>query len=232
MAVYPDLAPVAALIGEPARAAMLSELVGGWPLTATELAARAGVAPSTASGHLAKLVAGGLIRVDAQGSYRHYRLAGPEVADILEALAVHAQPTTNGHRRTIPHELGFARSCYDHLAGQLGVAVRDGLVEHGVLLDDGAEHRVTRSGEAWFAGFGVDLAAARRAKRSFARSCLDWSERRPHLAGALGSALLGRLVDLGWILRRPGERTVELTDAGRLGLAGELGVQLEAPSHI
>ncbi|HUZ01811.1 MAG TPA: helix-turn-helix domain-containing protein [Thermomicrobiaceae bacterium] len=231
MKAQPNLAPIANLIGEPARATMLLELLGGGALTATELAARAEVAPSTASEHLARLVDGGLLRVEAQGRHRYYRLAGPEVARILEALGTLGRPVDGGD--PFEHEvldgLRFGRTCYDHLAGRLGVVVRDALVERGVLVEDGVEHGVTPAGEAWFAAFGIEVPAVRRARRSFARSCLDWSERRPHLAGALGAALLDRLVALGWVARVPGERMVVLTSAGRLGLARELGIRLTEP---
>jgi DNA-binding transcriptional ArsR family regulator len=227
MPVYPNVAPVAQLIGEPARAMMLLELLGGWALTATELAARAEIAPSTASGHLAKLVAGGLVSVETQGRHRYYRLAGPKVARTLEALGAQAAPAAHGD--AFAHEvlsgLRFARTCYDHLAGRLGVAVRSGLIERRLLVEDGAEHRVTPDGNRWFAAFGIDLRVVRQTRRSFARRCLDWSERRPHLAGALGAALLRRLVDRGWITHRQGERMVELTPRGRAGFARVFGIE-------
>lgn len=224
----PNLAPIANLIGEPTRAAMLSELLDGGVLTATELAARAGVAPSTASEHLARLAAGGLLRVEAWGRHRYYGLAGPEVARALEALAALSRPSAcaDPFEREVLDGLRFGRTCYDHLAGRLGVTVRDALIARGVLVEDGPEHAVTPVGEAWLAGFGIELPAVRRTRRSFARACLDWSERRPHLAGALGAALLDRLVALGWIVREPGERAVRLTQAGRLGLARDLDLDL------
>ncbi len=224
---HPHFAPIAALIAEPPRAVMLAELLGGRALTATELAAGAEVAPSTASAHLAKLVAGSLLSVEVQGRHRYYRLAGREVARALETLGVLVGPPLgeDPFERAALHELRFARTCYDHLAGQLGVAMRCALLERGILREDGVEHRVTGRGEAWFAAFGVDLQAARRARRSFARRCLDWTERRPHLAGALGAALLGRLVDRAWVTRRCNERALDLTLAGRSALARELGLR-------
>jgi DNA-binding transcriptional ArsR family regulator len=210
---YPDLAPVGFLLGDPTRASMLSELSDGRALTAGELAARAGVSPSTASAHLSRLVTGGLLAVVAQGRHRYYRLAGEPVAHALETLAALAPAATarDPFEREVLTGLRFARTCYGHLAGRLGVGLRDGLLERGLLREAGAEHRVTPAGEAWLAEVGVDLAAARRARRSFARACLDWSERRPHLAGSLGDSLLAALVERGWVARRPGERAVDLT---------------------
>jgi DNA-binding transcriptional ArsR family regulator len=228
MGGFPDLAPVGSLLGDPARATMLSELCDGRALTAGELAARAGVSPSTASAHLSRLVAGGLLAVVAQGRHRYYRLAGERVAHALETLAALAPVAAarDPFEQEVLTGLRFARTCYGHLAGWLGVALRDGLLERGVLREAGAEHRVTRAGEAWFAEVGVDLAAARRGPRSFARACLDWSERRPHLAGSLGDSLLAALVGRGWVSRQPGERAVELTGAGRQALRASLGLTL------
>ena len=213
----PDLASIGALLGDQSRAVMLAELLDGRALTATELAARAGVAPPTASEHLAKLVAGSLLAVEAQGRHRYYRIASAEIADVLEALgtlAPHLGPVGD-----VVEGLRFARSCYDHLAGRLGVRLRQGLLERGFLLEDGAEHQVTPAGEAAFSSFGVDAQRARQGHRAFARACLDWSERRPHIAGSFGAALLRRLLERGWLVRCVGSRELELTAAGRQGLA-------------
>jgi DNA-binding transcriptional ArsR family regulator len=226
MSGFPDLAAVGSLIGEPARSAMLSELADGRALPAGELAARAGVSASTASAHLSRLVAGGLLVGVAQGRHRYYRLAGPEVADALESLAALTPPPAprDGFNRSVLSGLRFARSCYRHLAGRLGVDVRDRLVELDLIVEDGAEHRVTPAGERWFGQLGVDVEAARRARRAFARACIDWSERRPHLAGSLGDAMLTALVEHEWLRRQPGERTLELTPAGRRWLEATLGL--------
>ena len=224
MDTHLDLATVAALIGNPARAAMLSDLLSGSALTATELAARAEIAPSTASEHLARLVDGRLIAVEAQGRHRYYRLASNDVARLLEALGAYAPVTPPDHARHVPADLRFARTCYDHLAGHLGVAIRDALVARGHIAEAGAEHTVTASGDRWFATFGIDLETARASRRSFARRCLDWSERRPHLAGALGAALLRRMLERDWLVQVPGERQVILTPDGQHGLARDLGI--------
>ena len=233
MTAHPDLAAVAALIGERARAAMLVELLSGQALTASELAARADIAPSTASEHLARLAEGGLITCVAQGRHRYYRLAGPEIARLLEMLGQLAQPAHPAPARDrfeseLAQRIRFARSCYDHLAGWLGVAVLDAVLARGLLEPTGRDFQLTSAGEAWFTAFGVEPDAVRRARRAFARACLDMTERRPHLAGALGAALLARLQELGWIERLAGERAVLLTPLGLAGLRTSLGVQVQA----
>lgn len=223
----PDLAPIGALVGEPARAAMLAELMDGRALTATELATRAGVSGATASVHLAKLVAAGLLRVEPQGRHRYFRLAGRRVARALETLAGLATPV-EAPRDAVLEDIRFARTCYDHLAGWLGVAVEEALVSERLLAREDSGYRVTARGETWMSRFGVDLAAARGVRRSFARACLDWSERRHHLAGALGEALLERFLAKRWLARRDGERTLDVSSAGRQGLERALGVRIPA----
>ena len=223
------LAGVAALVGDPARAAMLTALMDGRALTATELAAESGVTPATASGHLGKLTGLKLVTPTAQGRHRYYRLASREVARMLEGIMVVAgEPIVRG-RRTEPRidpDLRFARTCYDHLAGRLGVALTGSLVSRGaVVLRDGAG-QVTASGERLLAEFGVAAESERRSRRMYCRPCLDWSERRTHLAGVLGAALLERLLELEWIQRSPAGRAVRVTPAGRRGLRARFGVEL------
>ena len=186
----------------------------------------------TASAHLSKLVDGGLLAVVRQGRHRYFRLAGPRVASALETLAALAPPpvASEPFEREILSGLRFARTCYRHLAGRLAVVLRDRLLEMELIRCDGIEHRVTHAGEPWFAAVGVDVEAARRARRSFARACLDWSERRPHLAGALGDALLDALLARAWVRRQQGERAVELTAAGLRGLAASLALDPAALS--
>src|SRR5262245_26933063 len=176
----PDLARVAAAIGEPARAAMLSALMGGEPLTAGELARRANVAPATASAHLTRLLESGLLARRAAGRERYYSLAGRDVAAALEALARVSPrtPQANG----ADGAFRFARTCYDHLAGKLGVLLTDTLLEQGIVRGAGLE--LTAHGEEWLVAFGVDVGALSQARRTLTRPCLDWSERRHHLAGA------------------------------------------------
>jgi DNA-binding transcriptional ArsR family regulator len=221
-----DLAATGALIGDPSRALMLDSLMGGQALAAGELARIAGIGRSAASEHLARLLDGGLVDVVAQGRHRYYRIAGPEVGEALEALSHVAPPRPvtslrqSGHARA----LGFARTCYDHLAGTCGVELHDALLERGWLT---TAYDVTAAGEAGLGEWGVDLAATRARRRTFARPCLDWTERRPHLAGALGAAVTSALIDRGWFARRSAEsRALRITDAGVAGLA-ELGCALD-----
>lgn len=217
-----DLAAVGALIGDPSRARMLDSLMGGRALAAGELARIAGVSRPTASEHLARLLAGGLVEVVSQGRHRYYRIAGPEVGEALEALShvAPALPVTTLRQSRHARALGYARTCYDHLAGTCGVALHDGLLERGWLT---TSYDVTGAGEAELAAWGVDVAAARAGRRTFARPCLDWTERRPHLAGALAAALATALVDRGWFVRRSADsRALRITDAGLAGLT-ELG---------
>ena len=224
----PDVAQVASLIGDPARGTMLLGLLDGRALTATELAWRAGVTPQTASAHLFKLVDGGLLVVERSGRHRYFRLASVEVAECIEAIAVLAPLPRRPRDRDseAATSLRFARTCYDHLAGRIAVRVADALMTAGILVPSGGEYDVSRDGERWFEEIGLDLEAARKRKRVFARSCLDWSERRPHVAGALGAALLDRFLGLGWLVRRESGRALRLTHSGHAELTKRLGIEL------
>ena len=222
-----ELSGVARLIGEPARAAMLDALLSGRALAAGELARAAGVSAPTASEHLGRLRGGGLVEVVRAGRHRYYRLASPEVAEVLEALSLlgSARPVRSLRESRTAHAMALARTCYDHLAGQVGVALCDALVSRAALVAGGDGYLLTSDGEALLGGLGVPVAAARQSRRHFARPCLDFTERRPHLAGALGAAVCGRLMDLRWLVRPAGGgRALKLTDAGRRGLADSLGV--------
>lgn len=218
-----DLAAVAAVIGEPSRAAMLDALMGGQALTAGELGRAAGIGRSATSEHLARLVGAGLIDVAVQGRHRYHRLAGPAVGHALEALShiAPAKPVGSLRDSSRGRSLWFARTCYDHLAGVCGVALHDILLDRGVLGGVAGGYAVTPTGEQWFEELGVDLDAVRARRRSFARPCLDWTERRPHLAGALAAATTDRLLELGWFVRRTaGGRGLRLTDEGTAALDG------------
>jgi DNA-binding transcriptional ArsR family regulator len=214
-----NLVEVAALVGDSARATMLSALMGGQALTAKELAYYANISPSTASGHLGKLVAARLLTVIRERRFSYYRIASSLVASMLESIKLLAAIELPPRRQPGPNDdaLRFARSCYDHLAGQVGVAVTDSLVAMGhiVLTDEGGE--VTSSGGRFLSSFGVDLLPQTR--RIFCQPCLDWSERRYHLKGLVGARILDRLLDLGWLKGVSGSRALQLTSSGRAGLS-------------
>ena len=228
-------AEVATLTGDPARAGMLHALLDGRALTATELARVAGITPQTASGHLARMTAVGLLSVEKQGRHRYHRLASATVAHMMESIMqVAAAVDSRRPIRVGPRDAAMraARTCYDHLAGRLGVAVADALVAggHAELTGDGG--LVTESGVALLGRIGIDIAAlgAHRAKRSarvLCRPCLDWSERRPHLAGMLGAALCAHSFANDWIRRLDGTRAVMITPTGRRAFREALGVTLD-----
>lgn len=222
----PYFAEPAALMGDPARANILAALLDGRALTAKELAYAAGVTPQTTSGHLARLSAANLVTAVAQGRHRYYRLASPAVAHAIEALMGLAQEATARHRpRTrASAELATARTCYDHLAGRLGVDLHDALVARGALTVSEGGYGLSDSGRELFAAIGIDEAGLTRGRRPVARPCLDWSERRTHLAGPLAAALACRCLDLGWIERRPGSRAVRVTALGTREFRDRLGL--------
>ena len=218
-----DLAAVGMLLAEPARARMLAALGDGRALPASALAAEAGVAPSTASGHLARLVDGGLLAAESRGRRRYFKLGGSEVAEALEALARVAprEPVRSLGQATRIDALRAARTCYDHLAGRLGTALMDTLLARGLVAD---EH-VTDAGTERLGQLGIDLDSVPGRRQRF-RSCLDWSERRPHAAGKLGAALAAHVFELGWVERLDGSRALRVTAAGEAGFAGAFGMPL------
>jgi DNA-binding transcriptional ArsR family regulator len=227
----PDIAQVAALVGEPARAAMLAAIADGRALPAGELARVARVSPATASAHLARLRDGGLVSVERHGRHRYHRVAGPGVVRALESLALLAppRPVRSLRESNAAAAVRHARSCYDHLAGAVGVAIADGLLAHGLLERDELAYRVTGAGAAVLADVGIDveqLARGRARRRPLARACLDWSERRHHVAGPLGAELLARGLALGWLGRRAGSRAIDVTPLGREQLPRRLPVTL------
>jgi DNA-binding transcriptional ArsR family regulator len=226
MAAGVDMAAVAALVGDPARANMLAAMLDGRAHTATELAQRAAIAAPTASGHLAKLSRAKLIGVVAQGRHRYYRLASAEIGRMLEGIMVVAgelAPTIPRATPRVDPALRRARTCYDHIAGELGVEIADGLVQLGVvdLTVDGAA--VTETGRAALQAAGIQLDGPRRNKRVYCRPCLDWSERRPHIAGALGAALLERALAIGLVRRRKGSRALDVSGGHDMDALHRLG---------
>ncbi len=232
-----DIAPVAALLADRARASMLTVLLDGRPMAAGELARTAGVSAATASSHLAKLLDGGLVSVVKQGRHRYYRLRGADVAAVIEALSrispgVEVRSLRQSRQARALRE---ARTCYDHLAGHAGVALFEAMLSRGMLeppnpsCDDPrhSAYEVTDKGERRLEMLGIDVAAVRHSRRRFAGHCLDWTERRPHLNGALGAALAARLIEEGWFARGSARRALAVTDKGRSGLADVFGCVLE-----
>jgi DNA-binding transcriptional ArsR family regulator len=212
------MAEIAALVGDPARANILSALFDGRALTATELSYAARVSPQTTSGHLAKLTQARLLAMVKQGRHRYYRLATPLVAQMMETIMAVAAESPPRYRPRSPREdaLRLARTCYDHFAGRLGVAIADSLCARGhvILGDDGGE--VTETGFAFLSSFGAQF--SKRSRRPFCRHCLDWTERRPHLSGIVGASIATRCFDLGWVERERNPRALKITAKGREGL--------------
>lgn len=220
------IAEIGRLVGDAARANMLSALMDGRALTAGELAARAGISPQTASGHLAKLTEADLIRLERQGRHRYFRIASTEVAEAIGALMVVAATGPRRHHPIGPRDeaLRLARTCWDHMAGRLAVALTERLCEAGHLATTDGAALVTDRGRRFFCDFGIDLDAPGGSRRPLCRTCLDWSERRHHVAGRLGAALLDRFIGLGWVARTSGSRALRLSGAGENGLATRFGL--------
>jgi len=211
-----DISAAAALLAEPARAQLVMAVIEHGPLPASELAVRAGIAASTASGHLARLVEAGFVVARKNGRYRYYDLADPNVADAVEALSrVAPQREVRSLRDATRSELlREARTCYDHLAGRLGVALARGLERKQVVVPNNGAFELGPRAKECLADLDIDLSALERQRRPLVRACLDWSERKPHVAGALGAAVTMRLFELGWIERRDTNRSVAVTAAG------------------
>jgi len=222
----PKIAQVAALVGDPARANMLSALMDGRTLTASELAYVSGVAPQTASSHLAKLSDAGLLAVQKQGRRRYFRLATSLVARMLEGLMVVAQegPARQGNLWRGGETLRHARTCYDHMAGRVAVAIADRLVQRSFILLDEDGGQLTDAGRSFFDEFGIDLRRTSK-RRVFCRPCLDWSERRPHLAGAVGAAILRHALEHDWVEHIRDSRALVVTPVGVRGLATTFGIE-------
>ncbi|MFF2202567.1 ArsR/SmtB family transcription factor [Streptomyces sp. NPDC058145] len=224
------LAALASLVADETRAACLLALLDGRAWTAGELARHAGVAPSTLSEHLGKLVAGGLLAQERQGRHRYVRLADARVAQLVEDLAAQVTPAGTARPRTLRESsagsaMARGRTCYDHLAGRLGIAITDALTERGLLRQD-TGFALTDAGLRWYGTAGIPL--DRSARRPLARACLDWTERRPHLAGSAGAALCRHALDAGWCVRIGSERAVRVTPSGARALNELLGLEREA----
>ncbi|MBF6195750.1 MULTISPECIES: ArsR/SmtB family transcription factor [Nocardia] len=226
-----ELAALAALLADRTRAGICLALVDGRAWTAGELARHTGVAPSTATEHLDRLRDGGLVVEHRQGRHRYVRLAGPQVADLLEAMVAHlgpqVAPVTGLRTATVAAALARGRTCYDHLAGRLGVAVTDAMTARGLLrAEDG--FALTESGSAWLTeSMGIDPVALRATRRAIVRPCLDWTERRVHLGGAAGAQLCRRMIELAWLERVGSGRAVRVTASGEAGLSDALGIDAD-----
>jgi len=224
MDVEPDVSRIARTIGEPTRIRMLTLLMEGRALTAKELAYGSGVEPATASAHLRRLLADALVVSLNQGRHKYFQLASTQVADCVEALMAVALPAKPpAPEREDP--VRMARFCYDHLAGRVGTQITDALVQRGFVLLKDKDFVVSKTGARWFAKLGLDLAAVAATRRKFAHVCLDWSERRHHLGGALGAALANHLIQAGWVKRKAGTRAVVVTAVGRRELEAKFGIQ-------
>jgi DNA-binding transcriptional ArsR family regulator len=220
---------IAGLLADPARARMLWALIDGTTRPAGELAYAANVSAQSASGHLAKLVQGGLLEAEAQGRHRYFRIAGPEVAAAVESIAslgaaTRPRPVRSPLPARAPVEFLYARTCYGHLAGEMAVKVLEAMLKVKWLAGEGKDYSITRLGHAELAALGVDLAAARRPRRVIARACVDLTQRRPHLGGALGDALLGFYVARGWVQRQRRSRAVSISPKGYEGFRRAFGV--------
>jgi DNA-binding transcriptional ArsR family regulator len=225
----PYFVEIAALLGDPARANILSALMDGGALNAGDLAFAAHVSAPTASAHLAKLVAAQLLTAEKRGRHRYFRLASAEIAHMLEEIMAVAVKRTPRYRPAWLRDeaLRSARTCYDHLAGRLGVALTGALVGRELILLDEDGGEVTAAGARFLAEMGIDLVGAAGRRRRFCRPCVDWSERRPHLGGAVGAALTDRWFALGWIARIKDSRAVAITEPGRAGFHRHFGIEIE-----
>jgi DNA-binding transcriptional ArsR family regulator len=224
----PRLAEIAALVGDPARANILTALLDGRALTASELAYFAGVTAQTASGHLKKLTQSRMLALQRQGRHHYYRLATPQVGRMIEGIMEVALAAPPRHRPVTKADeaLRLARTCYDHFAGRLGVRLADALAAGGHVIMGDEAGEVTEAGAAFFHRFGIDLAELRRRRRAYCRPCLDWTERRFHIGGAVGAALAERCFALHWFERQRDTRGLRITAAGRRGLEEVFGIAL------
>ncbi|MGS5018228.1 ArsR/SmtB family transcription factor [Paenibacillus sp. JJ1683] len=228
MSTQSNVAMIASLVSEPSRAAILTALLDGRFHTASELAHMAGIKPQTASFHLAKMTEAQVITVEKQGRHRYYGIQDPEVAQVMESLLSIAPPVPiKSFKQASENEaIRLARTCYDHVAGHLGVQIMSFFMQKGILSEDQDELHITQQGEIFFADFQINLKNTKQKRRSFSHKCLDWSERRHHLAGALGSALLDRLFELHWVEHLPTTRAIRITAEGKRGFKEVFSIEI------
>jgi len=225
----PDFATIAALIGDPSRASILNALLSGEALPASELAYRAHITPQTASSHLSKLLDAHLVKVTAMGRHRYYSLKNHDVAQILETLQLIAPPLKPKSTRPtkISPELCHARTCYDHLAGKLGVTVTHALLEQNFVVEDEQNYGLTPKGLDWLDTWGIDVEPLTKKRRKFAFACLDWSERRFHIAGSLGAVIADLFIENAWVKRLPHTRALKITSKGTTLLKQEFAITMD-----
>ncbi|SDN03708.1 DNA-binding transcriptional regulator, ArsR family [Fictibacillus solisalsi] len=225
-----NVAEIASIVSESSRAAMLTVLMDGRFHTASELAYRAGIKPQTASFHLSKMQEAGVIALEKQGRHRYYGILNEEVAKVMESLLFIAPPVKIKSLKQSSQDkaIRYARTCYDHLAGNVGVQLTDALLKAGFLKEEKENFIIPEEGVRFFGEMGIDLERISKKRRSFSHRCLDWSERRHHLAGSLGNALLERFLELGWMQRVPHHRAVKITDAGINGFKRTFGIDLSS----
>ncbi len=226
MHVAQRISRYAGLIADPTRAFILASLLDGKAKTASELTVGSGASAQSVSGHLAKLLEGGLVRVHPQGRYRYYALYDHTVAEAIEALDLLSPESVRSFSVAAPRDLLLARCCYDHVAGHLGVLIAAQLLKLRWLRAADREYELTRAGAKGLAELGIDVHAARNGRRAFARTCMDWTERKPHIAGALGASLLQLLIERKWVERAKVARMLRITPEGRRGLLLHLGVSV------
>ena len=212
-----QFASIASLIAEPSRAIMLWNLLDGRAYTAGELAVCSNISPQSASNHLNKLLRHDIVSIEKQGRHRYYKFSRPEVAGVIESMANLITPSKrlSDVRSENNHGIRYARTCYDHLAGTVGVSITEAMVNQGILIIDGFNYMLTDKGMDWFGKLGIDIEQIKSKQRSFARCCLDWSERKHHLAGALGAAFLQSLLDKDWMRRKRNSREIVITGLGQ-----------------
>ena len=231
MITGPIIAEIAALVGDPARASMVSALLDGGALTASELAVAARITPQTASTHLAKLTEAGLLSAVRNGRHRYFRLASQTVADMIDGIVAVALEKRPRYRPLSQQAraLSAARICYDHLAGRLSVDLTDAFIARKYVVLDGEAAEITTAGTRFLTEFGIELPTLRSTRRHFCRLCLDWTERRPHIAGAVGAAITKRCFDLGWMERMKRSHAVVVTPRGRRGFQESFGIAAPDP---